>query len=131
MTPDVSQHQRRSVYLFVRRNLKFPLFDVFDRPDQNLSCARRSQTTIAPQALALLNSEFTGACAEALAERCFREAGHNPEAWVRHCYVLVLGREPAAGEQQAALRFLSSGEGQEPRDFCLALLNGSEFIYVD
>lgn len=131
VTPDVSQHQRRSVYLFVRRNLKFPLFDVFDRPDQNLSCARRSQTTIAPQALALLNSEFTGACAEALAERCFREAGHNPEAWVRHCYVLVLGREPAAGEQQAALRFLSSGEGQEPRDFCLALLNGSEFIYVD
>ncbi len=58
VTEDTAQHNRRSIYLFVRRNLRYPLFEAFDRPDPNLSCPQRNTTTIAPQALHLLNSRI-------------------------------------------------------------------------
>ncbi|HEY3394021.1 MAG TPA: DUF1553 domain-containing protein, partial [Lacipirellulaceae bacterium] len=60
---DEEYHRRRSIYIFARRNLRFPIFEAFDRPDINASCAARNQTTIAPQALFLLNSEFSLASA--------------------------------------------------------------------
>ena len=56
VSPSLAQRTRRSLYVFVRRNLRYPLFEVFDRPDTNASCPRRPVTTIAPQALSLLNS---------------------------------------------------------------------------
>ena len=46
-------HARRSVYLFARRNLRFPFLEVFDAPDNNLSCPARERSTTAPQALTL------------------------------------------------------------------------------
>ena len=46
ITPEVEEHTRRSIYLFVRRNLRYPLFEVFDRPDKNASCPRRNRSTI-------------------------------------------------------------------------------------
>ena len=52
-------HHRRSVYLFARRNLRYPLFDLFDRPDGTASCGRRKESTTAPQSLILLNSNFS------------------------------------------------------------------------
>ncbi len=60
---DEEDHRRRGIYLFVRRNLRYPLFDVFDRPDTNASCPRRHESTTATQALAMFNSEFSLACA--------------------------------------------------------------------
>jgi hypothetical protein len=130
VTPEVDQHSRRSIYLFVRRNLKYPLFDVFDRPDQNLSCSRRMETTIAPQALAMLNSEFTQECAARLAERLegmetLSDAERMGEAWL-----ITLGRPPSAEELSAAELFVA-GEESGWRDLCMALVNLSEFVYVD
>ncbi len=135
VTADITQHNRRSLYLFVRRNLKYPLFDVFDRPDQNLSCSRRSQTTIAPQALALLNSEFSAECADRVAAACTAAeesatASHAAES-VRACYREVLSREPTPEETAAALAFVASDPAAGYRDLCLALLNTSEFLYID
>ena len=49
---------RRSIYVFAKRNLRYPLFDAFDLPDQHNSCSRRAVTTTAPQALLLLDGEF-------------------------------------------------------------------------
>ena len=46
------------MYVFAKRNLRYPLFDAFDLPDMHNSCARRADTTTAPQALLLLNGEF-------------------------------------------------------------------------
>ncbi|HND51715.1 MAG TPA: DUF1549 and DUF1553 domain-containing protein, partial [Pirellulaceae bacterium] len=69
VAPAPVDHVRRSVYLFTRRNLRYPLFEAFDRPDRNSSCAQRQSSTIAPQALTLFNSELTLQCAEALARR--------------------------------------------------------------
>ena len=56
VSPSLARRTRRSLYVFVRRNLRYPFFEVFDRPDTNASCPRRPVTTIAPQALSLLNS---------------------------------------------------------------------------
>src|SRR5205814_6873010 len=53
VSPDAEDHRRRSIYLFVRRNLRYPLFDAFDRPDTNASCPRRHPSTLPPQSLIL------------------------------------------------------------------------------
>ncbi|MFI5460657.1 MAG: DUF1549 and DUF1553 domain-containing protein [Isosphaerales bacterium] len=58
VSPRAEDRARRSLYVFVRRNLRYPFFEVFDRPDTNASCPRRPVTTIAPQALSLLNSRL-------------------------------------------------------------------------
>ena len=49
---------RRSVYVYRKRGLPFPMFEVFDLPDQNISCGRRNVSTVPTQALTLLNDEF-------------------------------------------------------------------------
>ena len=59
VTEDTAEHARRSIYVFARRNMRFPIFEAFDRPAANQSCSRRNVSTTAPQALHLLNSEFT------------------------------------------------------------------------
>jgi hypothetical protein len=129
VTEDESQHVRRSLYLFVRRNLPYPLFAVFDRPDTNQSCPERDETTIAPQALHLLNSGFAVDCAHALAERVERERPGDVQAQIRRAYQLTLSRFPAEEELQALSPFL---DGSQPMsDLCLALFNLNEFVYLD
>jgi hypothetical protein len=57
-TASEADNCRRSIYLFQRRALTYPLMEVFDAAPMNQSCAARTQTTVAPQALALFNGEF-------------------------------------------------------------------------
>ena len=68
VTGDKSEHYRRSIYVFARRNLRYPIFEVFDRPSGNASCSQRGNSTTAPQSLHLLNSRFSLEMAERLAE---------------------------------------------------------------
>jgi hypothetical protein len=129
VSPDEEDHRRRSVYLFVRRNLRYPLFEAFDRPDTNASCPRRNRSTIAPQALILLNSEFSHAAARDLAAHVVATAGSDPAKQVDLAYRHTLARSPAADELRLAQNFLAG-----PSDFadlCLALFNLNEFVYVD
>ena len=63
---DKAEHMRRSVYLYVKRSFRMPLFEAFDMPDTSISCERRNVTTVAPQALALMNNEFMMEQAQAL-----------------------------------------------------------------
>ena len=131
VTEDEAAHRRRSVYLFVRRNLPYPLFAVFDRPDTNQSCPDRNETTIAPQALHLLNSEFSLACAEGLADRLRRECDGDVTVQIKRGYLLTLGRPPSIEELDVARSFLASGSRSSLVDFCLALFNLNEFVYID
>src|SRR6266853_5361631 len=80
--PDPSEHTRRSVYLQMKRSMTLPILQIFDAPDTATSCPRRESSTVAPQALALMNSEFTSAQAELFAGRIRRQAGDNPAATV-------------------------------------------------
>lgn len=140
-----ADYTRRSVYLFARRNLRYPLFDVFDRPDANASCAVRGRSTTAPQALTLINGELWQQLATTLAERVLSGSSH-PEQRVCDLYRRTYGRNPTSSETRMLLEFIaqhqsfigrtegdsaSDAERLAWADACLAILNSSEFLYVD
>lgn len=138
-----AEADRRSVYVFVKRNLRYPLFNTFDAPDSNEPCARRHNTTTAPQALMLLNGDFSLKLAQTFAERLLREIGTDPVAIVNRACHLSLGRGPTAKEAQTMRAFLERETSLlQPQqgdkafagavtDLCHALFNLNEFLYVD
>jgi Flp pilus assembly protein TadD len=127
-----SDHRRRSIYLFARRNLRYPIFELFDRPALAESCTARKVSTTAPQSLGLLNSEFTRNAAKRLTKHVIREA-HTPEARLRLCYQLLLSRAPDTKELVAATELISINPDQQKglAGLCLALFNLNEFLYLD
>ena len=149
VTPDIRQHTRRSIYLFSKRNLRLPLLEVFDQPDTLSPCPVRAVSTFAPQALVLLNGPFLQAQSKAFAGRVLREAGADNAARIDLAYRLALCRLPSEAERRVALDFLAgqtellrdrqtagapdlldAAAATAMADFCLALLNRNEFVYV-
>jgi hypothetical protein len=120
-------HVRRSVYIFARRNLRFPFLETFDLPDSNLSCPQRERSTAAPQALTLLNAEDVTEAASALALRLEKETPADTDT-INRAYRRVLGRQPSATETKRAQAFL---QHSPLREFCRALFNVNEFVYLD
>src|SRR5947207_4235144 len=99
---DTPATRRRSVYMFHKRVVQYPLMQAFDGPDAQASCGRRETTTVAPQALALLNDRFIRARAVDFATRVENEAGRQTEAQVRRAWLLALAREPSADEMKSS-----------------------------
>lgn len=118
---------RRSVYVYRKRGLPFPFFEVFDLPDQNITCGRRTVSTVATQALALLNNEFVIAQSARLADRVATEAGAEGGKQIGRLYQLALGRDPSAEERRAAVEFLRE---QPLSGLAQVLLNLNEFVYL-
>jgi hypothetical protein len=123
VTLEASEHERRSVHLYVKRSFPYPMLEIFDAPDSSESCPRRDNTTVAPQALALLNSEFMQAHAAKLAGRV--EKAKEP---VKTLWNLVLHRDPTPQELTRAEGFLQQSSLAK---LCLVLLNMNEFLYVE
>src|SRR5262249_41849424 len=138
--------------ILVRRNFKFPMFEVFDAPVNSASCPARDVTTVAPQALWGLNNKSVLAQAVHLAGRVVREAGGERSAQVERAWRIALGRAPTAEEPAAAPRLMKTfkrqpadprrdcpkpleavppGRAQALAKLCLALLNLSEFAFID
>ena len=153
-----SQHaqDRRSVYVFVRRNSRYPMLESFDMPDTHESCARRSLTTTAPQALALLNSEHTLGWAQGLAGRILDAAGADRDRQIREGFRMAYSRQPDGWEKDTVLTFfetqreiiaeraaageplllpevlpagMSRQEAAAVVDFAHMLLNSNEFVF--
>ncbi len=137
VTPDISEHTRRSIYIFARRNVRHPLFDLFDRPDAQISCARRNESTTAPQALALLNSEFAHDTAAKLAKSLTQTHGSDIPELMTAATRLCLSRIPTEIEITTGSTFieqqtkLTGSLNAALADYCLALLNSNEFLFVD
>ncbi len=127
VTANAEEHTRRSVYLFARRNLRFPFLETFDLPDSNHSCPKRQQSTTGPQALAMLNSADVAVAAKALAQR-LTKAPNTSDEQVTSAFRWVYGRRPSAEEMQASRAFLRESPLHE---LCRGLLNTNEFVYVD
>ena len=121
------EHMRRSVYIFVRRNLRFPFLEVFDAPDNNLSCALRESSTTAPQSLTLLNADEVLSAAALTAERIAHDTTSTDER-VTLAYRSILGRSPAETERALSRQFLTHSPLSE---LCRALFNLNAFVYVD
>ncbi|MBI3880690.1 MAG: DUF1553 domain-containing protein [Verrucomicrobia bacterium] len=123
----VREYSRRSIYIFARRNLRFPFLEVFDAPDNNLSCPARERSTTAPQSLTLLNADEVTTAARLTAERLKAE-GKSADKQITLAYRLVLGRAPTANELALAREFLA----QSPlNEFCRALFNLNDFVYLE
>ena len=127
--PNPVEHNRRSIYLQMKRSLTVPMLQIFDAPDTSASCPRRERSTVAPQALALLNSEFAATQAELFAARVRKSAGsENAEALVDAAWKLALGRVPSEQERNPALTYLRRNSLAR---LCLLIFNLNEFVYVD
>jgi hypothetical protein len=156
VTPSPHHRDRRSIYIFAKRNLPFPLLKAFDLPDMHESCARRPATIIAPQALALFNSPFAVECADSMAQRILQDktVATDWTSRIDQAYRIALGRSPQAAEIVEGRRFLraqadqipqennriaddGTNDAEEPEqrtafaDLCHALLNTNEFLFIE
>ncbi|HUS05429.1 MAG TPA: DUF1549 and DUF1553 domain-containing protein, partial [Bryobacteraceae bacterium] len=136
---------RRSVYSYFKRAMKYPMFEVLDSPDSNISCERRGTTTVPTQALTLMNDEFILIQARLFAQRVFELAGDDPAAQIQAVYRIALSREPEPGEFQGNVRFLEKqrayhsarpplkDNAMQPAltDLCAVVLNLNEFVYIN
>ena len=125
---DANEYSRRSLYLLNKRTVRLPILANFDQPDEMSSCAARPTSTHALQALTLMNSSFMVAQSTAFARRLERECGADTDCRLRRAYKLTLARMPKPSETAMAKQFLK--KGGELKDFCLALLNRNEFVYI-
>jgi hypothetical protein len=126
-TEDPAHAGRRSLYIFARRNLRFPFLEVFDAPDSNLSCPSRERSITAPQALSLLNaSEVTAAAASTA--NAVRSAAATANEQVVLAFRRILGRPPSPQERALSEEFLARSPLEE---FCRALFNVNDFVFLE
>ena len=130
VSADPNEYSRRSLYLLNKRTVRLPILANFDQPDEMSSCAARPTSTHALQALTLMNSSFMDTQSTAFAKRLERECGTgaDTDCRLRRAYKLTLARMPKPSETAMAKQFLA--KGGELKDFCLALLNRNEFVYI-
>jgi hypothetical protein len=135
------KNTRRSVYLTVKRGQLIPILQLFDAPDAMQAVGTRQESTVAPQALALLNSPFVRELAGKLATRV-RPTNETPLAdSIDQTYQVVVARKPSDDERSEMLAFIESqaatrGDDANAQslafhDFCHLLLCTNEFVYVD
>lgn len=156
VTPDVRQHDRRSLYLFAKRNVRLPLFEAFDQPDRLSPCAARPVSTFAPQALILANGPFARSQAAHFAGLVWKEAGADSTRQAALACRRAFGRPPREAEAKLYADFLAAQTAEAKRridagervtavagvadadaaagaalaELCLALVNANEFVYL-
>jgi hypothetical protein len=136
---------RRSLYSFTQRSLLPPMMTTFDFGDTTLPCGRRDVTTVAPQALTLLNGELSHACSLALARRAMAHSADSSQGAVA-AWRFALARNPREDElrlacehvQRQRRRFAADGRraAEDPEllawaSLGLVLFNSNEFLYID
>ena len=125
---DEREHDRRSIYLFAKRNLRLPFSEAFDQPDAQISCSRREQSTHALQALELLNGATSNRLADAFARKLEKSAGGDRELVIERALLHAIGTKPTDRERELARKFL---ETHPLKEFTLAVFNLNVFLYVD
>ncbi len=134
---------RRSVYTAQRRTETATLLESFDLPPMSPNCLERNTSTVAIQALHLLNNAMVEKLAGFLAEKIRKETGDDARQQIERGYRLALSRPPSAEEVNLSLaawgRFKDVEAKTEPQSanqralaaFCHALVNSAAFLYVD
>jgi hypothetical protein len=134
---------RRSIYYTVKRSKLMPMMQVFDAPEALGGVAERPTTTIAPQALLLMNNPNVRNYAKAFAKRIAGDRATPLEEVVRSGYLIALARSPASDELKEGVSFIqqqtesyqSAGKSKAHElavaDFCQILMCLNEFVYVE
>ncbi len=118
---------RRSIYVYQRRSLPYPFFDTFDLPDQNVTAAARNVSTVATQALTLLNNPFVLGQARLFADRLREAAPNDVSEQIDLAYRTALTRPPTAQEVLVATDLVRS---QSLVDLSHVMFNLNEFLYL-
>jgi hypothetical protein len=109
-----------------------PMMEVFDGANMSESCSRRSTTTVAPQALTLLNGSLTASESKHFAERVIEIAGSDADRQIDRAFVLTLARSPRADELEKARQLY---KGRDPKEaltrLATVLFNLNEFLYLE
>ncbi|MFG0333646.1 MAG: DUF1553 domain-containing protein [Maioricimonas sp. JB049] len=124
---------RRAMYLPVFRNRLHDLLTVFDFPNPNLSNGRRKVTTLATQALFLMNSPFIWEQSRLTAGRLLADRSLTDAERLEHLYAWALGREPSSAERALALQYLADGAADPVEKWgalCQAIIASVDFRYV-
>jgi hypothetical protein len=145
---------RRLVYVQQQRKRLATHLENFDYPQMNPNCIERRESTVAPQALHLLNNRLVYTLAEHFAQRVRREAGTDPARQIDRAYLIALSRFPTDEERQVSRNALArltdqwtrhlAGAGTSAAEkrgdeacrraltaFCHTLMNSASFLYVD
>lgn len=147
ITPaETTRGWRRMIYVRQARKQIPTHLESFDFPQMNPNCIERRDSTVAPQALYLMNNGMVQRLAESFAERVRREAGADPQSQIERAYLIALSRRPSAVEMQIGREGLSkltdhwiaagqpnlaAAEQKALASFCHALVNSAGFLYVD
>jgi cytochrome c553 len=134
--------RRRSIYFTVKRSKLMPMLQVFDAPEALGGVAERATSTIAPQALFLMNNANVRSYAGSLARRVAPSGSVSEAMAIRAAYQVALARPPDADEVVQARAFLakqsasySGGEAKRHElaltDLCQVLMCLNEFVYVE
>ncbi|MFP6611096.1 MAG: DUF1553 domain-containing protein [Pirellulales bacterium] len=145
VSPDVYNTNRRSIYLPVVRSAIYEVLQAFDFPDPTVSNSRRQSSTVAPQALFMMNSKIVSDAARSMANSLLRDSDHGDTERVRRIYQLAFGRHPKDEEVKSALshiaRYETALQLQEAdatarrskawASLCRAVIAASEFIFIE
>ena len=105
-----TDRSRRSIYMMTKRSRILPLMTTFDFCDTTLPCGQRDVTTVAPQALALLNNHFVHEQSENMANRLYEEVGNDPRRQIERAWQYAFARAPADEELEIAMAHLEAQE---------------------
>ena len=158
VTKDEAETRRRSIYVYVKRVLTYPMFEAFDAATSEESCPRRFSTVVPSQALTLMNDKYVLDWSRSFAGRVLADSGLTREQQINRAYRIAFGRAPQPDEVTAVSDFLNrqsalvSGRiarnepvllpdqipaGTEESfaaafvDFTHALMSSNEFLYID
>ncbi len=145
LAADGPEQWRRSVYIYSKRQLLFPLLELFDAPTTTDVCNLRTESVVPTQALLLMNDDFVNDQAGHLALRVKKEAGTAVEKQAERALWIALSRQPSGNRIADAIAFLNrqakshgadgrsadSAAAEAMTDLCHVLLNCNEFIFLD
>ena len=104
---DPKDYTRRSLYIFTRRSLPYPLLETFDMANAQQIHSKRDVTTTPLQALTLVNSDIVFGWSQALAGRIVNEVGWDEDAQLERLYQILFARKPKEEEKSALKTFLT------------------------
>ncbi len=141
---------RRTIYVQQRRKEIPTILEAFDLPQMNPNCVERPNSTVASQALHLLNNQMIRELSVEFAKRVEKEVGNDRYRQVERTYQIALSREPTNDEKQLALvsiEKLTAAWSEQPADpktddklkantkalaaFCHVVMNSAGFVFVD
>ena len=145
VNPAVYNSNRRSIYLPVVRSALYEVFTAFDFADPSTLAGQRDQTTVAPQALFMMNSAFVLDQVQSLSGQLLKRSDLDSSARIRMMYVMAYGREPSEAEVSRAVGYLDritsslnpSGNASSDVELrawtslCRVILSANEFLYVE